>query len=96
VSLTLFPNGVGQKLAVGVGTTAGDITVTGDIKAEDTIVQVLKLTMTSAVVGEPSVLSSAEDLTGEFTVADDDTINNTGGTDTTGATLVVIYAQAER
>jgi hypothetical protein len=32
-----------------------------------------------------------EDLTGEFSIAGADTINNAGGTDTTGAVRVVVY-----
>lgn len=34
---------------------------------------------------------SAADLTSEFSIAGDDTINNAGGTETTGAVLVVVY-----
>jgi len=34
---------------------------------------------------------SVADLTDEFSITDDDTINNDGGTNTTGAVLVVVY-----
>lgn len=34
---------------------------------------------------------SVADLTGEFSITGDNTINNAGGTDTTGAVLVVVY-----
>lgn len=72
----------GLKQAVVAGDEAGDITVTG-IKADDELVGVTFIEIdTGAVV-------DVADLTSEFTVKADDTINNTDGTDTTGSKLQV-------
>jgi hypothetical protein len=62
------------------GGAAGDHTVTG-IKVTDKLVAVLDI-------------SGPEDLTSEFTITADDTINNTGGTATTSDTLLVTYFRA--
>ena len=59
------------------GGGAGDITVTG-IKVGDKLNLVYNVT-------DHAVLTS------EFTITDDDTINNTGGTATTGDDLLVAY-----
>jgi hypothetical protein len=78
------------KLATGVvkstiidGGAAGDHTVTG-IKVGDNLVAVLQVDATDAT-------ETYADLTSEFSITGDDTINNTGGTDTTGCGLVVIW-----
>lgn len=78
------------KLGTGVlkatliaGGAAGDHTVTG-IRPADTLVAVLFVDATDAS-------ETYSDLTAEFTISADDTINNAGGTDTTGGGLVVIY-----
>lgn len=59
------------------GGSAGDITVTG-IAADDVLCSVADITTPS-------------DLTGEFSITGGNTINNTGGTDTTGLTLLVQF-----
>lgn len=59
------------------GGSAGNHTVTG-IKVGDKIRTVMEVT-------------NHADLTDEFTVTADNTINNTGGTDTTGDDLHVLY-----
>lgn len=59
------------------GGAAGPLTVTG-IKTSDQLVAVLDVTNTA-------------DLTDEFTVSAADTIDNTDGTATTGASLIVTY-----
>jgi hypothetical protein len=52
---------------------------------------VLKLDFTLAE-GAPNTRTwNASDLTGEFSITVADTINNGGGTDTTGSILVVVY-----
>ena len=62
---------------VATGGSAGDITVTGIVLGD-------KLSL---------VLNQADglDLTSEFSITAADTINNTGGTDTTGDLLLVCY-----
>ena len=62
------------------GDVAGPLTITG-IAVGDEILAVL------SHVGDGSVL----DLTAEFTITATDTINNVGGTDTTGHRLAVHY-----
>lgn len=68
--------------AVIAGGAAGNLTVTG-IKTTDT----LKIVQNVAAAGP--------NLASEFTIATLDTINNDGGTDTTGMTLLVMWYQAE-
>lgn len=63
------------------GGAAGDHTVSG-IKTRDVLKWVLNLTDNA-------------DLTDEFSITGDDTINNDGGTDTTGDTLLVGYIAAD-
>lgn len=70
--------------AVVAGAAAGNITVTG-IKARDRLVSVLR------AVGGGVDVTDVDDLTDEFTISAADTINNTGGTATTGSTLIVTY-----
>jgi hypothetical protein len=78
------------KTTVVSGGAAGDHTVTG-IAVGDALRAVLKIDFTLAE-GAPNIRTwAAADLTGEFSVAAANTINNAGGTDTTGAILVVVY-----
>lgn len=74
----------GVKAAVVAGGSAGNKTVTG-IKATDALVIVL------ALVGAGTAITDVTDLTSEFTITAADTINNTGGTDTTGSKLLVFW-----
>lgn len=66
-----------RKYAMAAGGAAGAITVTG-IRPEDELVAVLNVT-------------DGGNLTSEFTITADNTIDNTGGTATTGDFLLVIY-----
>lgn len=66
------------------GGAAGAHTVTG-IKAADTLISVFEQDGTSGLL---------TDLTSEFSVTADDTIDNTGGTATTSDFLVVTYMPA--
>jgi len=78
------------KTTVIDGGAAGDHAVTG-IAVGDALRSVLKLDFT-LVEGTPNVRTwSVADLTSQFTVTATDTINNAGGTDTTGAILVVVF-----
>lgn len=71
------------------GGAAGDHTVTG-IKSEDVLKAVNHL------VGDGTQLTGAvNDLTDEFSISGDDTINNDAGTDTTNGVLIVTYIAAD-
>lgn len=70
--------------AVVAGAAAGNITVTG-IKTRDTLVSVLR------AVGGGTDVTDVTNLTSEFSITASNTINNTGGTATTGSKLVVTY-----
>lgn len=61
------------------GAAAGDVTVTG-IKKGDELISVFDLT-------------NLVDYTGEFSITNDDTINNAGGTTTAATILQVTYLQ---
>jgi hypothetical protein len=63
------------------GGSAGNLTVTG-IATTDRLVAVLSEDATSGVT---------VDLTAEFSITATNTINNTGGTATTGKTVIVLY-----
>jgi hypothetical protein len=71
------------KATIIAGGAAGNHTVTG-IRVGDTLVCVLFVDFTDAS-------ETGSDITSEFTITGDDTINNAGGTDTTGGFLVVVY-----
>ena len=92
---TGFPNGTNLKIGICGGGSPGDHTLSGGIEDGDAIQQVLRVTLeTGATTVE---FSSAADLTSEFTdpCASDDTISNSGGTNTTGALLVCIFADID-
>jgi len=65
------------------GGAAGDRTVTG-IEVGDRLVAVLHIDGTDAS-------EAYNNLTSEFSITGDDTINNAGGTDTSGGGLVVVW-----
>src|SRR5262245_29662278 len=75
------PTGVicAKQLTIVAGAAAGNLTVTG-ITLKDRILKVQTVVVASGVVA---------DLTSEFTITAADTINNTGGTATTGRTVFV-------
>lgn len=66
------------KFALVAGAAAGDVTVTG-IKARDKLLFV-------------APLDGSADLTSEFSVTADDTINNTGGTSTATKVVQVVWS----
>jgi len=70
--------------AIVAGAAAGNITVTG-IKTRDRLVSVLR------AVGGGTDVTDVTDLSSEFAITAADTINNTGGTATTGSKLIVTY-----
>lgn len=66
------------------GGAAGNHTVSG-IRVGDSLISVIQFDVdTDGIVG-------VADLTSEFTITGNDTINNTGGTNTTGDKLYVLY-----
>ena len=68
-----------RRLTLVAGAAAGNLTVTG-ISLQDRILSVQTLNVTSGAVA---------DLTSEFTITAANTINNGGGTATTGAGVFV-------
>lgn len=72
------------RQAVVAGAAAGNVTVTG-VKTRDRLVSVLR------AVGGGTDVTDVTNLTSEFTISAADTINNTGGTATTGSKLVVTW-----
>lgn len=74
----------GFKIAVIAGGAAGDHTVTGITTADD-LLEVLYF------AGGGVDITDVSDLAGEFAISGADTINNGGGTNTTGGKLVVRY-----
>lgn len=78
-STNVIPNIEAATIA---GAAAGDLTVTG-IKAGDKIQVVVDVSAADA------------NLASEFEATAADTINNTGGTDTTGMVLLVIWTPAK-
>lgn len=72
------------KSRIIAGGAAGDLTVTG-IKTYDL------LQFVGGIKTDGSAVK--EDLTSEFSITADDTINNVGGTDTTGFNLLVQWWQ---
>lgn len=77
--------GYGVDLELQSATVAGD--VAGDIAVADILTtDQLQLVQNVAAVGV--------NLASEFTITADGTINNAGGTDTTGMTLLVVWQRA--
>ena len=70
------------KSATITGSTAGDLTVTG-IKVTDRLLTAVDVSAADA------------DLVDEFTISAADTINNVGGTDTTGMVLLVQWIPSD-
>jgi len=85
MTLTHFaPN---LKLTIVAGAAAGNVTVTG-IKTTDYLISVLFVDFTDAS-------ETGSDLTSEFSITAANTINNTGGTASTGGFLIVAYWSAD-
>lgn len=78
-------SGLNFRTAFIAGGSAGDHTVTG-ITEKDYIVQVFHI---SADFTDEDF--SAEDLTDEFSIDSEDTVNNDNGTDTSNGLLFFLY-----
>lgn len=79
--------GASSVLTSIAGGAAGDHTVTG-ITTSDVLTGVIHLSETT------DTLDTVDDLTSEFSITGADTINNDGGTNTTGGFLLVSYREA--
>lgn len=90
---TVFPGGTAQKTAVLNGGSAGDHTVASSfgLEAGDLIQQVYYYALSGVLI------STQADITSEFTrvCAAANTVSNTGGTDTTGALLHVVFVDVD-
>ena len=73
-----------SKSAIVTGGAAGNFTVTG-IATNDYLTSIIYS------VGAGVAVTNVLDLTSEFTISAANTINNTGGTASTGGKLTVIY-----
>jgi hypothetical protein len=82
---TLLGIGLPRHLLV-VGDEDGDIAVAG-ILVGDTLEEVVYY------VGAGVAVTDVEDLTSEFAISANGTINNAGGTDTTGGKLMVRWSK---
>lgn len=89
-NVTRYPFGVGQFQFIGQGAAAGNQTVTGIVKARDTLVQVTRLVLSGMLV------TAFGDYTNEFKISADNQINNTGGTSMAGGILFVTIARAAK
>lgn len=89
-ALTYFPNGVAQVTTFVKGGAAGDHTV-ANIETCDMLlaVQAIKWDADGDVESVTGLLS-------EFTISDDDTINNDGGTNTSDMLLAVTVAAGRK
>lgn len=74
------------KVAFLQGGAAGPLTLTGIRKNKDYIVQVLSLPVSDLVPW-----ATATDLTSQFSISADDTIDNTGGTTTALKGVFVLW-----
>ena len=86
--ITRFPGGVGQFTFFAVGGAAGDLTATG-VKSTD------KLLLVQALVLDTGAPNAVSDLTSEFSITANNTVNNSGGTATTGAFVAVTVARTK-
>lgn len=80
----------GVATAVVAGAAAGNVTVTG-ITTADRLVSVIRLNRDATAAN-----IDISDLTSEFSITAANTIANTGGTNTTGDSLLVIYERAHK
>lgn len=88
--ITRFPGGVGQFTILAAGAAAGDVTVAG-VKATDELLFV----QSASFDGDGDIVAVA-DLTAEFTISADDTLNNTGGTSTADELVSVTVARTKK
>lgn len=85
----LGPNSPGLKFKFVAGAAAGNITVTG-VKPGMRLVAVIFFGLTEGV---PNTFSGIADLTSEFSITANDTINNAGGTSSAAKLGLVVWEQ---
>lgn len=91
MAFSRFPNGLNVRLSCIKGSTAGTFTLTG-IAVSDAIMSVIKVRQSTGGIAWNSV----DDITTEFSISAANTITNTGGTNSTLALLLVLWADASR
>lgn len=89
MGITRFPHGLNVKLGCVAGGTAGSHTLTGIAVAD-----VLR-SVWSARFLTTGLINSVDDLTSEFSISAANTLSNSGGTNTTGRLLMVVYTDAD-
>ena len=88
-----LPTGIVRQARI-AGGSAGDLTVTG-IKTTDKLVSVIRFDVATDT-GDNATgnkVQAVTNIVSEFTVSAANTINNVGGTDTTGDVLLVTYLE---
>lgn len=88
VTITAAQAGAGTSVTAIAGGSAGNHTVTG-ITTSDALISVVRLNRDATAAN-----IDLSTITSEFTITAANTINNAGGTDTTGDTLLITYADA--
>lgn len=83
---TRIVGGLAQFAIPAIGAAAGNVTVTG-VKTTDKLIAVHSIAFTAGV---PSAVA---DLTSEFTISAENTLNNTGGTSSADMILLVQVAR---
>jgi hypothetical protein len=81
----VLATGTGTRQDAIAGGAAGALVLTG-IKATDRLISVLRVNRDATAAN-----IDVTDVTAEFTISDDDEIDNTGGTNTTGDALIVTW-----
>ena len=85
---TRFTGGVNERVSIVAGGAAGNITVAG-------IATVDRLKAVYSLIANSSGHMTAADLTDEFAITAANTINNTGGTASTNAVLIVHWVDVD-
>jgi len=90
--ITRFPGGLNIRTTICSGGAAGDHTCVG-VSTGDVVLSAIRVTR----VATTGVISSVTDLTSEFTdeVTASNTINNTGGTSSSNAELLVTFSDQD-
>lgn len=85
---TISPTGIvtRERISFLAGAAAGNVTLTGIRVNQDFIKSVTSVVLATG---------AGTDLTSEFNITADNTINNTGGTSSAGAQLVVVWYDAD-
>lgn len=92
------PSGIIPRVRLSMipGGAAGNLTLTGIDDGFDKLLSVISVTLTLSE-GAPNTVDAftAADLTSEFSITADDTINNGGGTSTANSLVFVMWYDAD-